>query len=260
MKLENKTGIVTGAAKGMGSAICHALAKEGARLTLAARDINALEVLAKHLRDDGHETRTQPTDVTQETEVASMIAETLKAFNGRIDFLVNVAGITGPIETPIWEIEHDDYLAVITTNIVGTFLPIKHVMPTMIEQRSGRIVNIGGTSGLRGYRYRAAYSSSKWAIRGLTRTVALEAGPYGIAVNNVVPGIVETPRMDKLCEEKARKRGWTRDEVYNEYVEETSLRSITTPEDIASAVVFAASEDSRNMTGQDIIVDGGWMI
>ena len=260
MKLENKTGIVTGAAKGMGSAICHALAKEGARLTLAARDINALEVLAKHLRDDGHEVRTQPTDVTQETEVASMIAETLKAFNGRIDFLVNVAGITGPIETPIWEIEHDDYLAVITTNIVGTFLPIKHVMPTMIEQRSGRIVNIGGTSGLRGYRYRAAYSSSKWAIRGLTRTVALEAGPYGIAVNNVVPGIVETPRMEKLCEEKARKRGWTRDEVYNEYVEETSLRSITTPEDIASAVVFAASEDSRNMTGQDIIVDGGWMI
>ena len=260
MKLENKTGIVTGAAKGMGSAICHALAKEGARLTLAARDINALEVLAKHLRDDGHEVRTQPTDVTQETEVASMIAETLKAFNGRIDFLVNVAGITGPIETPIWEIEHDDYLAVITTNIVGTFLPIKHVMPTMIEQRSGRIVNIGGTSGLRGYRYRTAYSSSKWAIRGLTRTVALEAGPYGIAVNNVVPGIVETPRMEKLCEEKARKRGWTRDEVYNEYVEETSLRSITTPEDIASAVVFAASEDSRNMTGQDIIVDGGWMI
>ena len=260
MKLENKTGIVTGAAKGMGSAICHALAKEGARLTLAARDINALEVLAKHLWDDGHEARTQPTDVTQETEVASMIAETLKAFNGRIDFLVNVAGITGPIETPIWEIEHDDYLAVITTNIVGTFLPIKHVMPTMIEQRSGRIVNIGGTSGLRGYRYRAAYSSSKWAIRGLTRTVALEAGHYGIAVNNVVPGIVETPRMDKLCEEKARKRGWTRDEVYNEYVEETSLRSITTPEDIASAVVFAASEDSRNMTGQDIIVDGGWMI
>ena len=260
MKLENKTGIVTGAAKGMGSAICHALAKEGARLTLAARDINALEVLAKHLRDDGHEVRTQPTDVTQETEVASMITETLKAFNGRIDFLVNVAGITGPIETPSWEIEHDDYLAVITTNIVGTFLPIKHVMPTMIEQRSGRIVNIGGTSGLRGYRYRTAYSSSKWAIRGLTRTVALEAGPYGIAVNNVVPGIVETPRMDKLCEEKARKRGWTRDEVYNEYVEETSLRSITTPEDIASAVVFAASEDSRNMTGQDIIVDGGWMI
>ena len=260
MKLDNQTGIVTGAAKGMGSAICRALAKEGARLTLAARDINPLEDLAKHLQKEGHQARTQSTDVTRETEVKAMVDDTLKAFNGRIDFLVNVAGVTGPIETPVWEIEHDDYLAVITANIVGTFLPIKHVMPVMIEQRSGRIVNIGGTSGLRGYRYRTAYSSSKWAIRGLTRTVALEAGPYGIAVNNVVPGIVETPRMEKLCEEKARKRGWTKDEVYAEYVEETSLRSITTPEDIANAVVFAASEDSRNMTGQDIIVDGGWMI
>ena len=260
MKLDNQTGIVTGAAKGMGSAICRALAKEGARLTLAARDINPLEDLAKHLQGEGHQARTQSTDVTRETEVKAMVDDTLKAFNGRIDFLVNVAGVTGPIETPVWEIEHDDYLAVITANIIGTFLPIKHVMPVMIEQRSGRIVNIGGTSGLRGYRYRTAYSSSKWAIRGLTRTVALEAGPYGIAVNNVVPGIVETPRMEKLCEEKARKRGWTKDEVYAEYVEETSLRSITTPEDIANAVVFAASEDSRNMTGQDIIVDGGWMI
>ena len=260
MKLDNQTGIVTGAAKGMGSAICRALAKEGARLTLAARDVNPLEDLAKYLQEEGHEARTQSTDVTRETEVKAMVDDTLKAFNGRIDFLVNVAGVTGPIETPVWEIEHDDYLAVITANIVGTFLPIKHVMPVMIEQRRGRIVNIGGTSGLRGYRYRTAYSSSKWAIRGLTRTVALEAGPYGIAVNNVVPGIVETPRMEKLCEEKARKRGWTKDEVYAEYVEETSLRSITTPEDIANAVVFAASEDSRNMTGQDIIVDGGWMI
>ena len=260
MKLDNQTGIVTGAAKGMGSAICRALAKEGARLTLAARDINPLEDLAKHLQKEGHQARAQSTDVTRETEVKAMVDDTIKAFNGRIDFLVNVAGVTGPIETPVWEIEHDDYLAVITANIVGTFLPIKHVMPVMIEQRSGRIVNIGGTSGLRGYRYRTAYSSSKWAIRGLTRTVALEAGPYGIAVNNVVPGIVETPRMEKLCEEKARKRGWTKDEVYAEYVEETSLRSITTPEDIANAVVFAASEDSRNMTGQDIIVDGGWMI
>ena len=260
MKLDNQTGIVTGAAKGMGSAICRALAKEGARLTLAARDVNPLEDLAKYLQEEGHEARTQSTDVTRETEVKAMVDDTIKAFNGRIDFLVNVAGVTGPIETPVWEIEHDDYLAVITANIVGTFLPIKHVMPVMIEQRSGRIVNIGGTSGLRGYRYRTAYSSSKWAIRGLTRTVALEAGPYGIAVNNVVPGIVETPRMEKLCEEKARKRGWTKDEVYAEYVEETSLRSITTPEDIANAVVFAASEDSRNMTGQDIIVDGGWMI
>ncbi|MEE2804709.1 MAG: SDR family NAD(P)-dependent oxidoreductase [Pseudomonadota bacterium] len=260
MKLEGQVAIITGAAKGMGTAITRALAEEGARLTLAARQLEPLEELASSLREAGHQAQALSIDVSDEVQVQTMVEQTLDLYGGRIDVLVNVAGVTGPIETPIWEIEHDDYLAVITANIIGTFLPIKHVMPTMIEQRSGRIVNIGGTSGLRGYRFRTAYSSSKWAIRGLTRTVALEAGPYGIAVNNVVPGIVETPRMDKLCEEKARKRGWTRDEVYDEYVEETSLRSITTPEDIANAVVFAASEASRNMTGQDIIVDGGWMI
>ena len=260
MKLEGQVAIITGAAKGMGTAITRALSEEGARLTLAARQLEPLEELASSLREAGHQAQALSIDVSDEVQVQTMVEQTLDLYGGRIDVLVNVAGVTGPIETPIWEIEHDDYLAVITANIIGTFLPIKHVMPTMIEQRSGRIVNIGGTSGLRGYRFRTAYSSSKWAIRGLTRTVALEAGPYGIAVNNVVPGIVETPRMDKLCEEKARKRGWTRDEVYDEYVEETSLRSITTPEDIANAVVFAASEASRNMTGQDIIVDGGWMI
>lgn len=260
MKLEGQVAIITGAAKGMGTAITRALAEEGARLTLVARQLEPLEELASSLREAGHHAQALSIDVSDEVQVQTMVEQTLDLYGGRIDVLVNVAGVTGPIETPIWEIEHDDYLAVITANIIGTFLPIKHVMPTMIEQRSGRIVNIGGTSGLRGYRFRTAYSSSKWAIRGLTRTVALEAGPYGIAVNNVVPGIVETPRMDKLCEEKARKRGWTRDEVYDEYVEETSLRSITTPEDIANAVVFAASEASRNMTGQDIIVDGGWMI
>ncbi|HIL19592.1 MAG TPA: SDR family oxidoreductase [Gammaproteobacteria bacterium] len=260
MQLEGQVAIITGAAKGMGGAITRALATEGANLFLAARQIEPIETLANQLREVGHSAQALSIDVTDETQVKSLVQATLDVYGGRIDILVNVAGITGPIETPVWEIEYDDYMAVITANILGTFLPIKHVMPTMIKQRGGRIVNIGGTSGLRGYRYRTAYSSSKWAIRGLTRTIAIEAGPYGIAVNNVVPGIVETPRMKRLCEEKARKRGWTPNEVYDEYVEETSLRSITTPEDIANAVVFAASERSRNMTGQDIIVDGGWMI
>jgi len=130
----------------------------------------------------------------------------------------------------------------------------------MVAQKSGKIVNIGGSSGIRGYKNRAAYSSSKWAVRGLTRTVALDVGDYGINVNNVVPGIVQTPRMEKLCHEKARKRGWTYEEVYQEYVEDMTLKSVTTPEDIAAAVVFAASDDARNMTGQDIIIDGGWQI
>ena len=146
----------------------------------------------------------------------------------------------------------------LAVNVRGTFLPIKHVLPTMIAQRYGKIVNISGTSGLRGYKLRAAYSSSKWALRGLTRTVALEAGPYNVNVNAVHPGIVDGPRMQRLCREKARKRGWTAEQVYEEYVQEMALRRVTSAQDIADAVCFLASDESKNMTGQSITVDGGW--
>ncbi|MFO0997773.1 MAG: SDR family NAD(P)-dependent oxidoreductase [Alphaproteobacteria bacterium] len=260
MKLENRIAIVTGAAKGMGSAITAALAREGADVMLTAREVAPLEETAKEVRAAGRRAEIVSCDVTDESQVKAMVERTLTVFGGRIDILVNVAGVTGPIETPVWEIERDAFQYVITANIIGMYLPIKHVLPTMIRQKRGKIVNIGGSSGIRGYRYRAAYSSSKWAVRGLTRTVALDVGEYGINVNNVVPGIVETPRMERLCHEKARKRGWTYEQVYQEYVDDTTLLSITTPEDIANAVLFAASDDSRNMTGQDIIIDGGWRI
>jgi 3-oxoacyl-[acyl-carrier protein] reductase len=149
-------------------------------------------------------------------------------------------------------------MEVLDINVRGTFLPIKYTLPTMIAQKYGKIVNIGGSSGLRGYKYRTAYSSSKWALRGLTRTIALEAGPHNVNVNIVMPGIVHTPRMDKLCEEKARLRGWTFEQVYQEYVDEMCLGRVTEPEDVAEAVVYCASEESKNMTGQMIPVDGGW--
>jgi 3-oxoacyl-[acyl-carrier protein] reductase len=128
----------------------------------------------------------------------------------------------------------------------------------MLAQRYGKIVNISGTSGLRGYKNRAAYSSSKWALRGLTRTVALEVGPFNVNVNALHPGIVVGPRMDRLCREKARVRNSTPEQVYQEYVDEMALRRVTTAEDIARAVCYLASDDSKNMTGQSITVDGGW--
>ena len=191
-------------------------------------------------------------------DAETMVDTAKEVFDGRIDILVNVAGVTGPIETPVQNIRVEDFDYVITANVRGTFLPIKHVMPVMIAQKYGKIVNIGGTSGLRGYPMRTAYSASKWAVRGITRTVALEAGQHNVNVNAVCPGIVETPRMQKLCEEKARVRGWTKEQVYQEYVDEMALRSVTTPQDVADAVLFMASEDSRNMTGQEVAVDGGW--
>ena len=258
MTLEGTKAIVTGGAKGMGEAISLTLAREGADLMLCARDTGPLDEVAAKARDMGRQVETASTDVTDEAQVKSMVEQTLAAFGGRIDVLVNVAGVTGPIETPVQDIAVEDFDYVITSNVRGTFLPIKHVLPTMIAQRSGKIVNIGGSSGLRGYKFRTAYSSSKWAIRGLTRTIALEVGQHNINVNVVCPGIVETPRMQKLVAEKARVRGWTDDAVYQEYVEEMALERVTTPEDVANAVLFMASDDSRNMTGQEVAVDGGW--
>ena len=257
MKLADRIAVVTGAAKGMGRDICLTLAREGANLAIAAREPAPLEALGAEISAIGRRAIAVPTDVTNEAAVERLVTRTRDTF-GRIDILVNAAGITGPIETPVWEIKADDFDLVIAVNVRGTFLPTKHVLPTMIKQRYGKIVNISGTSGLRGYKYRAAYSSSKWALRGFTRTVALEAGPYNINVNALHPGIVGGDRMDKLCREKAKKRGWTPEQVYREYVDEMALKRVTVAQDIANAVLFLVSDDSSNMTGQSVTVDGGW--
>ena len=258
MKLEGRKAIVTGAAKGMGAAITTTLAREGADVVLTARDTAALEEAAAEVRAMGRDACVVACDVTADSDVRAMVDRALEFFGGRIDILVNVAGVTGPIETPVQDIDVDDFDYVITANERGTFLPIKYVVPTMIAQRAGKIVNIGGTSGLRGYAMRTAYSASKWAVRGITRTVALEVGKYNINVNAVCPGIVDGPRMQKLCEEKASVRGWNADEVYQEYVEDMALKRVTQAQDIANAVLFMASDDSRQITGQHIAVDGGW--
>ena len=258
MRLENRIAIITGAAKGMGSAITRTLGREGANLMLTARDLGPLDAIAEEVRAMGRRVETISTDVTNPKQVEAMVTATKAAFDERIDILVNVAGTTGPIETPVQDIDPADFMEVLDINVRGTFLPIKYTLPTMIAQKYGKIVNIGGSSGLRGYKYRTAYSSSKWALRGLTRTIALEAGPHNVNVNIVMPGIVHTPRMDKLCEEKARLRGWTFEQVYQEYVDEMCLGRVTEPEDVAEAVVYCASQESKNMTGQMIPVDGGW--
>ena len=259
-RLQGRIAIVTGAAKGMGREICLALAREGADLMLAARDVPPLDALAREIQALGRRAVVQQTDVTVEAQVKALAEATRAAFGGRVDVLVNAASSTGPIETPVFQIAVEDFDEVLAVNVRGTFLPIKHVLPTMLAQRYGKIVNVSGTSGLRGYKHRAAYSASKWALRGLTRTVALEAGPYNVNVNAVHPGIVAGDRMDKLCREKARRRGagWTPERVYQEYVDEMALRRVTTARDVADAVCFLASDESKNMTGQSITVDGGW--
>ena len=235
------------------------MANEGAHLVLAAREPGPLEALAGTLRRSGGDRRcvAAPTDVTDPSAVDALARRTLDEF-GRIDILVNAAGAIGPIETPLHQIAPGDWDHVLGVNLRGVFLCCRAVVPTMIDRRYGKIINIAGTSGLRGYRFRAAYSSSKWAVRGLTRTLALEVGPYGVNVNAICPGVVEGDRMTTIITQKARIRGWTATQVRDEYIGEMALRRFTTDADIAHAAVFLASEESRQISGHEMIVDGGW--
>lgn len=260
MRLENKTAIVTGAAQGMGGTITETMAGEGTDLVLTARTPGPIEELAEKIRGMGRRALAVAADTTDEAQVENMVAKAKDFFDGRIDILVNAMGATGPIETPVWEIGGQEFEDLLRKNVIGAFLPSKHVIPTMIDQHYGKIVTIGGASGVRGYRYRAGYSSSKWAIRGLTRTTALDVGEHNINVNAIMPGIVETPRMEKLCREKAKVRGWSYEQVYEEYVSEMALKRVTTPQNIADAVVFLASDEAQNITGQEIVIDGGWAV
>jgi len=260
MRLNGKNAVVTGAGQGMGRDISLCFAVEGADLVLAGRRRKLLESLVDEVRSLGRRALAVPTDVSEESAVENLISEAGAFFDDRIDILMLAAGITGPLETPVWELAVDDFEEILAVNLRGMFLPIKHVLPHMIKRRSGKIVTIGGVAGIRGYRMRTGYSASKWGIRGLVRTVALEVGPHNINVNNICPGLTETPRMQKLLAGKAAARGWSEKEIYQEYVQEMSLGRINQPQDMADAALFLASDESRNVTGQDLIVDGGWKL
>lgn len=259
LDLHGRVAVVTGAAKGMGGPICRALSEEGARLVMAGRDMEALESHAAGLARDFPEGDriVVRCDVTEEADTTAMAAAALDRF-GRIDILVNTAGVIGPIETPARDYPVEDFRFVIGVNIVGTFLPSKAVIPALIENGGGRIINIAGTSGLRGYRNRVGYSASKWGVRGLTRTLALELGPHDITVNAICPNVTNGARMDKIVSGKAERLGKTFDEVYADFASQTALGRFIDEDDIAEAVRFLASDRARNITGHDIVVDAGW--
>ena len=260
LDLAGKVAIVTGPAKGMGAAVTLALAREGVDLALAGRDLEAVAPVAAEVKRMGRKAVQVRCDVTDPEQVDNLVQETLAALGGRIDILVNVAGGRGPLETAAWDTTPGQFDEVVELNMKGCFLTMRAVTPTMRKQRSGKIVNIGGTFGLRGRALRMAYSASKWGLRGITKAFALELGPYNVNVNNVCPGMVDGPRFRKVCEEVAKRLGIGVDEAMRRHAEEYALKRVSTDADVANAVLFFASDASRQITGQDIAVDGGWVI
>jgi NAD(P)-dependent dehydrogenase (short-subunit alcohol dehydrogenase family) len=257
--LKGKGAIVTGAARGIGSVVCDYLAQDGAHVTLVGRNEDVLCAKASELDKafPGRDSLPVRCDVTDEGQVQAMVAATAHRFGG-IDILVNSAGGTGPIETPAQDYPAEEFRRILDLNVIGTFLPCKHAIPHLIAGGGGRIVNIAGTSGLRGYRYRSGYSSSKWAVRGLTRTLALELGRYGITVNDVCPNVTHGGRMDKIVAEKARVTGRRPEEVYADFTAQTALGRFVEESDVAAAIRFLVSPGAGNITGHDLPVDAGW--
>lgn len=260
MELLGKKAIVTGPAKGMGRAVTLALAREGADLALAGRDLAPIDALAAELRDLGRRAVVLACDVRDPAAVDAMIAAALAAFDGGIDILVNIAGGTGPIGKATWETTPEEFDDILAVNTKGCFLTMRAVLPIMIGQRSGKIVNVGGTFGLRGQAGRMAYSASKWGLRGITKSAAIEAGPHNVNVNNVCPAMVKGPRFDKVCAERAERLGISSGEARRFYEEQYALRRISEDRDIAEAVLFLCSERARQITGVDLPVDGGSFI
>ena len=258
LHLKDKVTVITGPAKGMGRAITLAFAREGAKLVLVGRDTAAIEPVAAEARELGVEAVVVPCDLTDAAQTEAMGAQALAAF-GRIDVLVNVAGGSGPIGKTGWETTAAEFDEIVQLNMTGCFNTTHAVLPAMIAQRYGKVVNVGGTFGMKGRAGRLAYSASKWGLRGITKSFALEAGPHNINVNNVAPGMVDGPRFrDKVCADMAKKLGITLEEAMTRHAADYALRRVSTDEDVANACLFMASDVSRQITGVDLPVDGGW--
>ena len=258
LHLQGRVVMITGPAKGMGAAITLAFAREGARLGLAGRDQAAIAPVAEQARALGAEIVCVPCDLTS-TESAAAAVRAIEAAFGRIDVLVNVAGGSGPIGKTGWDTSRDEFDEIVTLNMTGCFNTMRAVLPGMIARHDGKIVNVGGTFGMRGRAGRMAYSASKWGLRGITKSMALEAGPYNVNVNCVAPGMVDGPRFrGKVVPEMAARLGITEDEAASRHAEDYALRRITQDEDVANACLFLASDVSRQVTGTDLPVDGGW--
>lgn len=246
LKVKDRVAIITGSGQGIGKAIAFALAREGAKV--AVTDISGKEVdTAKEIKALGKEALPLKLDVTNYLEAQNVAKKVYESF-GRIDILVNNAGIY-PFKS-FEDMEEKDWDRVIQINLKGTFNCTKAVLPYMKEQRYGRIINISSIAGtFVGFSNLSHYCASKAGIMGFTRGVALEVAKYGICVNAVAPGPIETPGTQVMSEEAV--------EVIKRAM---PIGRWGKPEEVASVVVFLASEDSSLITGQIVVVDGGYTL
>lgn len=251
--LEDRSVLITAGAGGIGLAIAHEFAAAGCRVHVVDLDADAVERLrtsAPWARQGAF----SPGDVSDEATVARVMRHQRERFGG-LDVLVNVAGTKGPTG-PVETLAFGDWRECLAVNLDGTFLCCKHAVPMLLEADEGSIINISSTAGWHGYPLRTPYASAKWAVIGLTKSLAMELGPRGVRANAICPGSVRGERMDRVIADEAVEKGISEDMVRQHYARGVSLRTFIDPGDIARAALFLASPGACRITGQSLSVDG----
>ncbi|MFC1493096.1 3-oxoacyl-ACP reductase FabG [candidate division KSB1 bacterium] len=247
MNLEGKSAIVTGGSLGIGTAAALKLAQSGADVAINYRKHKEeAEKVVEEIKGMGRKGIAVQADVSNFQDAGNMVKKVVDEF-GKIDILVNNAGINW--DGVIWKMEEKQWDTVIDINLKGYFNYIRAVAPIFREQKSGKIINVTSINGIRGKFGQSNYSAAKAGIIGLTKTVAKELGKYGVNVNAVAPGLIET-EMIKNAPESVKEKA----------LEEITLKRIGTPEEVADVIAFLCSNEGKFITGEVIKVDGGQYI
>jgi NAD(P)-dependent dehydrogenase (short-subunit alcohol dehydrogenase family) len=244
--MKGQVVLITGALTGIGRATALAFAREGAKVVVSGRRDEEGRKLEAELRALGIEAEYVRSDVRHEEDVRNLIDRTVTRF-GRLDVAVNNAGTEGK-PGPVTEQTAESYAATFDTNVLGVLLSMKHELRVMLAQRRGSIVNVSSTAGRIGFAGASVYVASKHAVEGLTKSAALEAAPAGVRVNIIAPGPIETGMLNRFAGTEENKAG---------LVAGVPLRRVGTPEEVAQAIVFVASDKSSFITGASLVVDGG---
>jgi len=241
MRLEGKVALVTGGGRGLGEVICRTLAREGAHIAVSDINLADAERVATAIRRVGSKAVAIKADVSSQKEVKAMVAQAIEAL-GTIDILVNNAGICH--QGSVAEMSEETWDKVLDVNLKGTFLCSREVMPTLKEKRSGKVVSLGSLAGqVGGLVVGANYSASKAGVICFTKALAKELAPFGINVNCIAPGVIDTEMTQAFPREEMAKS--------------IPLRKLGEPQDVADAVLFLVSQESKYITGQTISVNGG---
>jgi len=267
-RVDSKVAIVTGAARGLGRSHCIVLAREGADIVAVdiaspasqtnykMADEDELNTTVKEVKALGRKAIAVKCDVTKAADVQNMVDVAIQEF-GKIDILVNNAGIIR-IGAISYEMPEELWDLIVDVNLKGTFLCCKYVVPHMIKQGSGKIINTGSTAGRQESAAGNAYGAAKAAVHGFTHVLAAELAPYKINVNCVAPGNVDTAQRKSGSAVFAHRFGVAEKDTYQRQLEvNTLLKQVVTAEDVSNTVLFLATEESRNIDGMVIYVDGG---